>query len=427
MDGEEPGMKKDAMHSGMPSALNSHQSEAAHAQQPADSKVFHHKGTPEVQSDPRGAAYYPPDPVVSKDGSYAIVPYGDEAQAQSGGRRAVRNAPPPPPHYYSGPSFDSGALNLIQMSTSTTERLVRHMEAKIDKIYANVESQVGHSRLSTSATADTSAVDGDALIKQLTAALNGGNDARAEVLKLKEQHSQLQAKLQIQLEKNQKYVTDVIELREKLSSHLESVAEKGEQQRTHATEVAKLQEELNNAKAAADAKAAVADVASRELEEQTSKTKLLELELTNAHANIERLEKAVAAAAELAKESEEQKRARSASSAQHASLESELRSQISELETAVKSKEAEMKLKLSDAEEKIAALQEKAASQPAQEEKSSASNADGRVKLVVQEIMSDTYKSAKAVFSPGAQYDGKSILKQIKGLLKNATKVALRK
>ena len=92
-----------------------------------------------MQSDPRVTAYSPSDPVVSKDGSYAIVPYGDEAQAQSGGRRAARNAPPPPPHY-SGSSFDSGALNLIQMSTSTTERLVRHMEAKIDKIYANVES-----------------------------------------------------------------------------------------------------------------------------------------------------------------------------------------------------------------------------------------------------------------------------------------------
>ena len=185
---------------------------------------------PATVPEPPGRSASPP----TSDGSLAIVvhdeqpatsrPTRDEVSQlrQQSSRRpssmAGRRMSTSPTSQYGeefmDPPHGGYALQMLQMSSTSVERLVRDMESKVDKIL-QLQERNGSPATGIPSKGNQNAVNGEELLDQMGQYIKEANKAKADAQKHQEKSAELQLKVSELLEKNQEYVTSVIELREK--------------------------------------------------------------------------------------------------------------------------------------------------------------------------------------------------------------------
>jgi chromosome segregation ATPase len=269
----------------------------------------------------------------------------------------------------------------------------------------------------------------------------------------------LQEKYSIVMEKNQKYIDEAMELREKKSEMMESASRAKEDSLRHQENVSNLQRQLDNLQNDTSSKKDLEilnneiltlknninlieiDLNDTRSREEIGKTSLIEMS-TRMEAAVSRANEAAAAVvgltAQLATTKEEvskvegSARDRAESSASHTAQLDELRAQLAvqtaasnaALDKAVTEEKVKWETKITELEEKCRRLIEVGGG--SEKEKSGEGDDPAatakKVKTAVNGMAGDVYSSAKTVFTSGEKYDGKFVLKQIKGLLKQATK-----
>jgi hypothetical protein len=146
--------------------------------------------------------------------------------------------------YMDGGNVDmSYPIQMLQMSSTSVERMVRDMEAKVDKLLRMQDDNPPDKRPPHRNT-EGKPVDGEDLLDRLNAYINETKKAKADAAKHLEKSSNLQMKVSELLEKNQDYVTTVIELREKHNATLKKLSEASEAQMNNHGEVDSLREQL---------------------------------------------------------------------------------------------------------------------------------------------------------------------------------------
>tara|TARA_B110000208_G_scaffold167319_1_gene206699 strand:+ start:82 stop:891 length:810 start_codon:yes stop_codon:yes gene_type:complete len=264
------------------------------------------------------------------------------------------------------------------------------------------------------------------------------------------------------LEKNQKYIDEAMELREKKSEMMESTSRAKEDSLRHQEMVSNLQRQLDVAKndmgskhelemktnelnqvqkSCALMEATLNETKAREVQTMTSLTDLAsrleaaDVRAAEATASVERLTLELSTAKDAAANIETESKDRAESSARHVAELSELKAQLAvqkaasdaaleNVEKAVNEEKFKWETKVQDLEEKCRRLVEAGGGVGGG---GGATNEDSaavakQIKTAVNGVAGDVYTTAKTVFQSGESYDGKFVLKQIKGLLKQATK-----
>ena len=152
-------------------------------------------------------------------------------------------------HGNNTPSGSGYQMQLLQMSSASVERMVRDMEAKINKLLRLQEegtsgNQVVSYNSKNGETKKGSELDANQLIENLSLYVKETEKLKTDSSKHVDKISDLQSKVADLLEKNQEYVTTIIDLREKRNETLKKLSEVSEGHLNHREELQALKEKV---------------------------------------------------------------------------------------------------------------------------------------------------------------------------------------
>ncbi len=322
-------------------------------------------------------------------------------------------------------------IQMLQMSSTSVERLVRDMEAKVDKLLRIQEDNAigkrgprrGNEELLT---------DGDDLMDRLNAYINETKKAKADAAKHLKKSNDLQVKVSELLEKNQEYVTNVIELREKHNSTLSKLSEVTEVQMNSCKEADRLREQLEKvsvseetreaqSKEVADLKAENASlhqlIATEKAEAATKLNDALEKQTKEHEKVVGELKGKIEQLVNVAAESATPPPAPPANSKAVHENDKESDPSIQAAEDKVRKLESQLE-EMKAAHE---ALKEKSKNAIAAVKEEASSKMLEVVQKKTQKVMGQVYKQAQAKFTEGT-YDADTIMGSLKDIIQTTTR-----
>lgn len=304
------------------------------------------------------------------------------------------------------------ALQMLQMSSTSVERLVRDMEAKVDKLLRLQETQLSPGSMRTTKESKN-IVDGEELISKVEQFVNDAGQTKAEAQKHQEKSSELQLKVSELLEKNQQHMASIIELRERHNDTLMKLSSMNEGNASSREELDTLRAQLTSfeeTKAALHSQTAMiaslktekdsfqATMAAKE-SEWTDKVGSLEAFIADLKGQLEEAKQAIPPA--------DQKDTRNSKEGSEGDIhEGEIKVLKEELEKA-----------------KSAYAESIEASKKAVEDVKS--EASQRMKDVVkkktQKVMGSVYKQMGVQFVKGSSYDGEEVMQALMTIMKETS------